>query len=97
MSDVEQPQPKPRPPRSTAAPRQEGSQQEGSQQDQVDDTVLGGDLTRPVSHDAMSGERDYVATNAGGVSAEPGNPLPEDEQGRGTEYDPEHDGPQQEG
>ncbi|MFZ7088010.1 hypothetical protein [Curtobacterium sp. RRHDQ10] len=61
------------------------------------DTVLGGDLTQPLSEDTQSGERDYVATNAGGVSAERGNPLPEDEQGRGTEYDPADQGPQNEG
>ena len=61
------------------------------------DSVLGGDLTQPMSHDTQSGAADYVAVNPGGISAERGNPLPEDEQGRGTEYDPVDQGPQQEG
>ena len=51
----------------------------------------------PLSHDTQSGEQDYVATNGGGFGAERGNPLPEDEQGRGTEYDPVDQGPQREG
>jgi hypothetical protein len=63
----------------------------------AEDTVLGGDLVEPLSADTQSGEADYVATNAGGVSAERGNPLPEDEQGRDTEYDPADQGPQLEG
>jgi hypothetical protein len=62
----------------------------------ADDTVVPDDL-HPVSEDATSGEADYVATNPGGIGAERGNPLPEDEQGRGTEYDPTTQGPQREG
>ncbi|PZE28700.1 MULTISPECIES: hypothetical protein [unclassified Curtobacterium] len=61
------------------------------------DSVLQGDLTRPMSEDTQSGAADYVATNTGGVSAERRNPLPDEEQGRGTEYDPVDQGPQQEG
>jgi len=63
----------------------------------VADSVLSGDLTEPLSRDTQSGEADYVATNSGGVSAERGNPLPEDEQGRGTDEDRVRQGPQQEG
>jgi hypothetical protein len=88
MTDAQQPPSEPRPPHT---------EQDEASQAPADDTVLEGSLTRPISHDTQSGERDYVATNAGGVSAEPGNPLPEDEQGRGTEYDPVNDGPQREG
>lgn len=61
------------------------------------DSVLQGDLTRPLSEDTQSGEADYVAVSPGGISAERGNPLPDDEQGRGTAYDPVDEGPQQEG
>ncbi|MBA8990301.1 hypothetical protein FHW23_001547 [Curtobacterium pusillum] len=51
----------------------------------------------PLSHDAQSGEADYVATNPGGAGTERHVPLPDEEQGRGTEYDPVDQGPQLEG
>lgn len=61
------------------------------------ETILSGDVVHPVSGDVQSGERDYVAVNGGGVSAERTNPLPEEEQGRGSSYDPVSQGPRHEG
>ncbi|KQS07904.1 hypothetical protein DEJ13_09060 [Curtobacterium sp. MCLR17_007] len=55
------------------------------------------EVIEPVSHDATSGEADYVATNPGGSGAERHNPLPDEEQGRDTEYDPVDQGPEHEG
>ncbi|GAA1492686.1 hypothetical protein [Curtobacterium herbarum] len=59
---------------------------------EVDEETL-----EPLSHDTQSGEADYVATSPGGSGTERHVPLPEEEQGRGTEYDPVDQGPQQEG
>jgi hypothetical protein len=56
-----------------------------------------GETLEPLSHDTQSGEADYVATSPGGTGTERHVPLPEEEQGRGTEYDPVDEGPQQEG
>ncbi|WP_144758608.1 hypothetical protein [Curtobacterium sp. 9128] len=55
------------------------------------------EIVEPVSHDTQSGEADYVATNPGGSGTERHVPLPEEEQGRDTEYDPTTQGPEQEG
>ena len=55
------------------------------------------EIVEPVSHDTQSGEADYVATNPGGSGTERHVPLPEEEQGRGTEYDPVDQRPQHEG
>ncbi|QQD77603.1 hypothetical protein I8920_07795 [Curtobacterium sp. YC1] len=51
----------------------------------------------PLSHDTQSGEADYVATSPGGSFTESHVPTADEEQGRGTEYDPVDQGPQQEG
>jgi hypothetical protein len=56
-----------------------------------------GETLEPLSHDTQSGEADYVATSPGGTGTERHVPLPEEEQGRGTDYDPVDEGPQQEG
>ncbi|MDM7885524.1 MULTISPECIES: hypothetical protein [Curtobacterium] len=50
-----------------------------------------------LSHDTQSGEADYVATSPGGSGTERHVPTPDEEQGRGSEYDPVDQGPQQEG
>lgn len=51
----------------------------------------------PLSHDTQSGEADYVATSPGGTGTERHVPTADEEPGRGTEYDPVDQGPQQEG
>lgn len=50
-----------------------------------------------LGHDTQSGEADYVATSPGGSGTERHVPTADEEQGRGTEYDPVDQGPQQEG
>ncbi|RDH95789.1 hypothetical protein DEU32_11161 [Curtobacterium sp. AG1037] len=50
-----------------------------------------------LSHDTQSGEADYVATSPGGSGTERHVPTADEEQGRGSEYDPVDQGPQQEG
>jgi hypothetical protein len=74
-----------------------GTDEHDGRQEPSEDSVVSGDVVHTVGSGVGSGEQDYVATNAGGISAEDGNPLPEDEQGRGSEYDPETQGPQREG
>jgi hypothetical protein len=64
----------------------------GSTPADVDEEIL-----EPLSRDTQSGAGDYVATSPGGSGTERHVPLPEEEQGRGTEYDPVDQGPQQEG
>jgi hypothetical protein len=64
----------------------------GSTPADVDEETL-----EPLSHDTQSGAADYVATSPGGSGTERHVPLPEEEQGRDTEYDPVDQGPQQEG
>jgi hypothetical protein len=51
----------------------------------------------PLSHDIQSGGADYVATSPGGSGTERHVPLPSEEQGRDTEYDPVDEGPKHEG
>lgn len=63
--------------------------------DHVHDTS--GETLAPVARDTLSGEADYVATSPGGSGVERHVPTADEEQGRGTEYDPVTQGPEQEG
>ncbi|ARC55631.1 hypothetical protein AS850_00900 [Frondihabitans sp. 762G35] len=58
-----------------------------STEDAVAAAALPGDETEPLGG-ATSGERDYVAVNAGGVSGEKHTPTADEEVGRGAGYDP---------
>lgn len=51
----------------------------------------------PMSHDTQSGAADYVAVSPSGSGVESHVPTADEEQGRGTEYDPAGQRPEQEG
>lgn len=78
------------------APEHDSTRHDGTRHDAVRHDA-DPETLEALSHDTQSGEADYVATSPGGTGTERHVPTPDEEQGRGTEYDPVDQGPQQEG